>query len=229
MCKNGQGFTARVNEPEGKMSIEKASEMMKLWEKLGDSENFFESVYQAEPPWDIGRHQKEIVQLEQMGEIIGSVLDVGCGTGVNALYLAAQKHEVWGVDFTPVAIQKAEQKAAQRNLHVTFLVLSVLELHTLGRTFDTVIDSGLFHALSDGDRLVFVDKLAAVIRRGGTYFMLCFSELEPGSYGPRRITQAEIRDSFRDGWHINYIRPATMEGRVRPEGAHAWLSSISKE
>ena len=229
MCKKGQGFTGQGNEPEGKMSIEKESEMMKMWEKLGDSDNFFEAVYQAEPPWDIGRPQKEIVQLEQVGEIIGSVLDVGCGTGENALYLAAQKHEVWGIDFTPAAIQKAAEKASQRNLQVTFFVLNVLELHTLGRTFDTVIDSGLFHALSDEDRPIFVNNLAAVIHRGGTYFMLCFSELEPGSYGPRRITQAEIRDTFRDGWHINYIRAATMEGRVRPDGAHAWLSSISKE
>ena len=270
MCKKGQGFTGWGNEPEGKMIIEKASEMMKLREKLGDSEkkalmlrklegkimkkehminqlqykvetlktiksslekdtHFFESVYQAEAPWDIGRPQKEIVQLEQAGEIIGSVLDVGCGTGENALYLGAQKHEVWGIDFTPIAIQKAEEKAAQRNLHVTFLVLNALELHTLGRTFDTVIDSGLFHVLSDEDRSVFVNNLSAVIHRGGTYFMLCFSELEPGDYGPRRVTQAEIRDSFRDGWHINYIRPVTMEGRLRPEGAHAWLSSISKE
>jgi 2-polyprenyl-3-methyl-5-hydroxy-6-metoxy-1,4-benzoquinol methylase len=183
----------------------------------------------VEPPWDIGRPQKEIVQLEQAGEIVGSVLDVGCGTGENALYLAAQKHEVWGIDFTPAAIKKAEQKAAQRNITATFLVLNVLELHTLGRTFDTVIDSGLFHALSDEDRRVFVNDLKSVIRVGGTYYMLCFSELEPGDYGPRRVTQAEIRDSFLDGWHINYIRPATMEGRLRPEGAHAWLSSISKE
>jgi len=201
---------------------------IKSWwlEKNG---NFFEAVYQAEAPWDIGRPQKEIVQLERAGEIAGSVLDVGCGTGENALYLAAQNHEVWGIDFTPLAIQKAEEKAAQRNLHVTFLVLNVLELHTLGRTFDTVIDSGLFHTLSDEDRPIFVNNLAAVIHRGGTYFMLCFSELEPGSYGPRRITQAEIRDSFRDGWHINYIRPATMENRVGSEGVHAWLSFISKE
>ena len=98
---------------------------------------FFESIYQGEPPWDIGRPQKEIIQLEQAGEIVGSVLDVGCGTGENALYLATQKHEVWGIDFTPLAIKKAEEKAAQRNLHATFLILNVLELHTLLRERST--------------------------------------------------------------------------------------------
>ncbi len=191
--------------------------------------DFFESVYHGEPPWDIGHPQKEYIQLERAGQIVGSVLDIGCGTGENALYFAEHGHEVWGIDFTSAAIHKAQEKAAQRHLAVTFLVLNVLELHTLGRTFDTVIDTGLFHTLSDEERPLFVDNLATVMDRGGTYFMLCFSELEPGDHGPRRVTQAEIRNSFQDGWHINYIRPVIMESRLRPSGIHAWLSSISKK
>jgi len=191
--------------------------------------DFFESVYHGEPPWDIGRPQKEYIQLEQAGEIVGSVLDVGCGTGENALYLAGHGHEVWGIDFIPTAIQKAQEKAAQRHLTATFLVLNALELHTFGRMFDTVIDSGLFHVLGDEERPLFVDNLATVMERGGTYFMLCFSELEPGDYGPRRVTQAEIKKSFQDGWRINYIRPAVMESRRPGDGIHAWLSSISRE
>jgi cyclopropane fatty-acyl-phospholipid synthase-like methyltransferase len=191
--------------------------------------DFFESMYEGEPPWDRGRPQKEFIQLEQAGEIVGSVLDVGCGTGENALYFAEHGHEVWGIDFISVAIQKAQEKATQRHLTVTFLLLNVLKLYNLGRTFDTVIDSGLFHVLSDEERPLFVSNLATVMNRGGMYFMLCFSELEPGDYGPRRVTQAEIKNSFQDGWRINYIRPAIMEGRLRPSGIHAWLSSISKE
>jgi cyclopropane fatty-acyl-phospholipid synthase-like methyltransferase len=191
--------------------------------------DFFELVYKGEPPWEIGRPQKEFIQLEQVGEIVGSVLDIGCGTGENALYFAEHGHEVWGIDFTSLAIQKAKEKAIQRHLTVTFLPLNVLELYKLGRTFDTVIDSGLFHVLSDEERPLFVSNLATVVDRGGTYFMLCFSELEPGEYGPRRVTQAEIRESFHDGWRVNYIREATLEARLRLSGVHAWLSSISKE
>jgi len=191
--------------------------------------DFFESAYKGTPPWDIGRPQKEFVELVRRGEITGSVLDIGCGTGEHALFFAGEGHEVWGIDSTPLAIQKAMEKARGRGLRVHFLVLNALDLTSLNRKFDTVTDSGLFHTLSDEDRPVFVDNLAAILSPGGTYFMLCFSDLEPAGYGPRRITQREIQDSFRDGWSINYIRPAVFESRTRAEGPRAWLSSISKK
>jgi len=188
----------------------------------------FSSVYYYAPPWDIGRPQKEFVRLEEDGEIVGSVLDVGCGTGENALFLAAQGHDVWGVDFTPLAIERAQNKATERKLNVRFLTWNALELGSLGRTFDTAIDSGLFHVLSDEERPRFVTNLANVLHSHGTYFMLCFSELEPGSYGPRRVSQSDIKNAFDRMWHINYIRPAQMESRRLVDGIRAWLASISK-
>jgi cyclopropane fatty-acyl-phospholipid synthase-like methyltransferase len=191
--------------------------------------DFFESAYRGgTPPWDIGHPQKEFVELARRGEITGSVLDIGCGTGEHALFFAGEGHEVWGIDSAPLAIQKAKEKAAGRGLQVHFLVLDALELTRLNRKFDTATDSGLFHTLSDEDRPVFVDNLAAVLSPGGRYFMLCFSEREPAGYGPRRVTEREIRDTFRDGWSINYIRPAVFESRTRAEGPRAWLSSISR-
>jgi len=98
----------------------------------------------------------------------------------------------------------------------------------IGRTFDTVIDSGLFHTLSDPERSCFVQNLSEVLKPGGTYFMLAFSEREPGGYGPRRITKKEIQSAFSDGWRINEIRAAVFESRTRSEGSQAWLSSIIK-
>jgi cyclopropane fatty-acyl-phospholipid synthase-like methyltransferase len=190
--------------------------------------NFFDSAYQGTPPWDIGRPQKEFVELVRSGEISGSVLDIGCGTGEHALFFASEGHEVWGIDSAPLAIRKAQEKAAARGLRVHFLVMDTLELARLNRKFDTVTDSGLFHTLSDEDRPVFVDTLAAILFCGGKYFMLCFSDQESAGYGPRRISKREIQESFREGWSINYIREATFESRTRIEGPHAWLSSISK-
>jgi cyclopropane fatty-acyl-phospholipid synthase-like methyltransferase len=161
--------------------------------------DFFDSAYRDTPPWDIGRPQKEFTELVRRGEITGSVLDIGCGTGENALFFAQEGYEVWGIDSAPLAIQKASEKAAGRGLPVHFCVLNALDLSKLNRKFDTATDSGLFHTLSDEDRPLFLDTLAAILSPAGKYFMLCFSELEPGGYGPRRITKIEIHDSFRDG------------------------------
>jgi len=189
---------------------------------------FFEKAYHGTPPWDIGRPQREIVRLEESGKISGDVLDVGCGTGENALYLASRGHEVWGVDSAPSAIAIARRKAEERGLTVTFLVQDTLNLHEIERTFDTVIDIGLFHTLSDPERPCFVRNLSKVLKPGGNYFMLAFSEREPGGYGPRRITQKEIRAAFSDGWRINEIQATIFESRTRAEGPHAWLSSITR-
>jgi 2-polyprenyl-3-methyl-5-hydroxy-6-metoxy-1,4-benzoquinol methylase len=187
---------------------------------------FFDKAYEDVPPWDTGRPQPAIVALEEAGEIEGSVLDAGCGSGENALYLAGQGHEVLGVDAVPRAIEIAREKARERGVTAEFRVHDVLDLPSLGRSFDTVIDAGLFHTLSDEDRPRYVRGLAAVLRPGGTYFMIAFSDLEPPGYGPRRVTQAEIRDAFAGGWRVNWIRPATFDTRIRPKGPRAWLSSI---
>jgi cyclopropane fatty-acyl-phospholipid synthase-like methyltransferase len=190
--------------------------------------DFFDSAYRGTPPWDIGRPQKEFTELVRRGEITGSVLDIGCGSGDNALFFAQEGFEAWGIDSSPLAIQKAQEKCAQRGLTVHFQVLNALELAKLNRTFDTATDSGLFHTLSDEDRALFVKSLEAVLSHNGTYFMLCFSDKEPVGYGPRRISEQEIRETFSKGWTINYIRPATFESNTRAKGPRAWLSSISR-
>jgi cyclopropane fatty-acyl-phospholipid synthase-like methyltransferase len=190
--------------------------------------SFFERAYQGRPPWDIGRAQREFVRLEESGKISGEVLDVGCGTGENALYLAGRGHDVCGVDSVPAAIETARRKAEERGLTATFLLMDTLNLHEIGRTFDTVIDSGLFHTLSDPERPDFVWNLSRILKPGGSYFMLAFSELEPAGYGPRRITKKEIEAAFSDGWRINEIRAAVFESHTRPEGSRAWLSSITR-
>jgi len=192
-------------------------------------------MYQGQAPWDTGRPQPTIVKLAETGQIRGSVLDVGCGTGDNVLCLAAKGHDCWGIDFVPVAIERASAKAAQRGIDARFLVGNALELNELGRQFDTVIDCGLFHTFSDEDRPAFVTGLGEVLRLGGLLHILCFSDEEPGTEGPRRITQQEIRDAFQIGWQVKQIGPIRFEsvevpGRmaVSPGGPKAWLATIQR-
>jgi cyclopropane fatty-acyl-phospholipid synthase-like methyltransferase len=114
------------------------------------------------------------------------------------------------------------------DLTVNFLVSDALKLQLLQNKFNTIIDCGLFHVFSDDERPIFAASLSSALFPGGKYFMLCFSEHEPGSYGPRRVTQAEIRATFGRGWKINYIREAELETTFGAECVKAWLSSITR-
>jgi SAM-dependent methyltransferase len=186
----------------------------------------FDAAYRRIPPWDIGRPQREIVRLEEEGGLHGSILDCGCGTGENALYLANRGHEVWGVDSSPNAIRKAQSKASERAIAAKLLVVDALDLGGLGQTFDTVIDCGLFHVFSDADRERYVSSLATVTAPGAKLFLLCFSDLEPGDIGPRRVRREEIRQAFVKGWRVQDIRASTLERNIEGEPAKAWLSEI---
>jgi SAM-dependent methyltransferase len=188
--------------------------------------NSFESAYAGTPPWDIGRPQPAIMRLAETGQITGWVLDIGCGTGENLLYLAERGFVAMGIDGAPTAIEKARAKAKRRGLNAQFEVADALNLSIPTRQFDTVIDSGLFHVFSDEDRARFRDSLGRVIRLGGVYFLMCFSDQQPGDWGPRRVTQAEIRSTFSDGWRVDDIQPSAFETNLGP--AHAWLASISR-
>ena len=190
------------------------------------SANRFESAYLGTPPWDIGRPQPAIMRLAQARQITGSVLDVGCGTGENILYLAELGFAAMGVDGAPTAISKARAKAKQRGVTAQFEVADALSLSMPNRQFDSVIDTGLFHVFSDEERDRFRDSLARVVRRGGTYFLMCFSDQQPGDWGPRRVTQAEIRSVFNDGWRVNYIEPSAFD--MNEGQALSWLASISR-
>ena len=109
-----------------------------------------------------------------------------------------------------------------------FLVWNALELASLGEPFDAVLDCGLFHVFDDDDRRAFVDSLRAAVRRDGRYFMLCFSDRQPGDWGPRRITEDEIRAAFAQGWRIDSIEPTILDIRIGPDGIQGWLARITR-
>jgi 2-polyprenyl-3-methyl-5-hydroxy-6-metoxy-1,4-benzoquinol methylase len=144
----------------------------------------WEDAYKTVPLWDVGRPQPAFVELVRAGELIkGRVLDVGCGTGENALYLAENGFSVTGVDLSSRAVTVARAKTTEKRLKIDFRAGNVLSLDFKGGLFDNIIDSGLFHTFPDNDRPVYTHEISRVLVANGKYFMLCFSEKEPTGWG----------------------------------------------
>jgi SAM-dependent methyltransferase len=189
----------------------------------------FDAIYAAgTPAWDIGRPQPALEHLAMTGEFVGRVLDVGCGTGEHALMAAALGYEAVGVDTSMRAIELAKTKAIERGVEARFLVADALRLVDVGEQFETVLDCGLFHVLNDEEREGYVASLAQVVPRGGRLHMLCFSDRQPGDWGPRRVTQDELRAAFSEGWDIEHIESAVIEITWNSAGALAWLTGARR-
>jgi SAM-dependent methyltransferase len=189
----------------------------------------FRTAYDAgPPPWDIGRPQSPFVELADEGVLAGRVLDVGCGTGEHALMAAARGFDATGIDAVPRAIELAQRKARDRGLNARFLVWDALKLPDLGEQFETVLDCGLFHVLNDEHRARFVAGLGRIIPAGGHYYMLCFSDRQPGTLGPRRVSQSEIREAFARDWRVDAIEDVIIDTNFDDPGVRAWRARIAR-
>jgi SAM-dependent methyltransferase len=194
--------------------------------------NTFANAYADKAPWDIGKPQPAFV--DSADQISGSVLDAGCGTGENALFFAERGQRVTGIDFLEEPIKRAKRKAAERGLAASFLVMDALALMDLPQLFDNVIDCGLFHVFSDADRMRYVEGLAGTVKPGGRLFLMCFSDEEPGTVGPRRVSKSELQAAFAAGWTIESITPRRFD--VIPEfkdtfsagGPKAWFAVVKR-
>jgi SAM-dependent methyltransferase len=192
----------------------------------------FESIYAGNVPWETGKPHKQFVGIAD--QVVSPVLDAGCGTGEVALFFAARGHRVTGIDFVEEAIRRARVKAAERRLSVEFLIKDTLRLVDWGERFVTVIDSGLFHVFSDDDRRRYVEGLKVVLVPGGRLFLSCFSNEEPGTEGPRRVSRREIYNAFADGWEVESIQASRFEvnpeftGKFSPGGPKTWFAVIRR-
>lgn len=189
---------------------------------MTDASRWEQAYTERVPPWDIGRPQRAIEALP----LAGDVIDVGCGTGEHTLLAASRGASALGVDISRAAIEIARGKARERALEARFEVGDAFALRELGEQFDVAIDSGLFHDHEfDGElRRRYAGGLAHVVRPGGTLYLMCFSELTPGDWGPTRITRRELEDVFA-GWKIERLERSVFD--LNPglpvDHAHAWL------
>ncbi|GAA4557514.1 class I SAM-dependent methyltransferase [Planotetraspora kaengkrachanensis] len=188
------------------------------------------SYHDGPAPWDIGRPQPAIVRLAAEGGFAGAVLDAGCGTGENTLHVASHGFSVLGVDVAETALAIARENAAGRGIAAEFAIADAFQLGRLGRRFETVLDCGLLHTFDADERPGYVASLASVTERGGTVYVLCFSDQGPGT-GPHPVSREELRAAFtpEGGWNIAAIEPDRVLTRFHgDDGAPAWFATIER-
>jgi SAM-dependent methyltransferase len=181
-------------------------------------------------PWDIGQPQPAIVRLASEGGFAGAVLDAGCGTGENGLHVASLGLPVLGFDVAETALAMARAKAGERGIGAEFVAADALQLGGLGRSFETVLDCGLFHSFDGDERPGYVASLASVTEHDGTLYVLCFSDDGPDT-GPHPVSEDELRAPFGpgSGWNVAAIEPDRVQTRFHDDnGAPAWLATIKR-
>jgi len=199
---------------------------------MSDGSHDFAGMYaEGIPPWQIDRPQSEVIRLIEQGKFASPVLDLGCGTGDNAIELARHGLVVKGLDAVPEALERARKKTEQAGLKQSpeFILGDALRLAESGLKARTVLDCALFHTFSDEERKEYIRGLEAVLSSGGRLHILSFSELETRQPGPRRLSLSEITGSFGKGWRVEDSVRCRYWDRVRPDGAHAWRVSFVRE
>jgi cyclopropane fatty-acyl-phospholipid synthase-like methyltransferase len=180
-------------------------------------------------PWEIGRPQPSLVACEARGEIEGKVLDIGCGTGENAMYLAARGHSVHGIDLSAAAIARAKRAAEKRGVTVNFQFANIFDLSPREVEFGTATDYGVFHQF----RRSGIERYVGCLRRlmGGRQklVLMCFSDAAKVSWpGPRCVSKDELRHDFATGWRIESIEPVHYETHHLGD-VPAWLAIIRRD
>ncbi|MEU8636263.1 class I SAM-dependent methyltransferase [Amycolatopsis sp. NPDC048633] len=170
----------------------------------------FEELYQGgtpmgrKMPWDIGAPQPVVVALADAGEFTGEVLDIGCGLGDNSAFLASRGLRVTGLDGAPSAIELARARTPD----VTFAVADATKLEGYEGRFETVLDSALYHCLTEDDRHQYLAALTRATRPGARLHLFAFSPEVPDAFpAPYLITEANLRETVGKDWTIERLEP----------------------
>ena len=173
-------------------------------------------------PWDTGQPEPLLVEFVTSGGVTpGRTLEVGTGTGTNAIWLAERGFSVLGVDISPLAIEKARAKLVRPDLRCSFMTLDFLAVPPTEDRFDFVFDLGCFHVFDEPEeRSRFAEYVAAALKPGGLWLSLIGStEGAPRDVGPPRRSAHEVTLATEPALEIVELRSAEF----RANDVKAWF------
>jgi SAM-dependent methyltransferase len=181
-----------------------------------------ESYASGQLPWDIGQPEPLLVEFVTSGGVSPApTLEIGAGTGTNAIWLAERGFDVVGVDVSPLAVERAHAKMEGRALRCRFAALDFLTAPPPGGPFQFVFDRGCFHVFDETDeRQRFAAQVVAALAPGGLWLSIIGStEGPPREVGPPRRSAREVTLAIEPVLEIVELRSAEF----RAHGAKAWF------
>jgi SAM-dependent methyltransferase len=164
----------------------------------------------GEIPWEARKPDEGLVAVVEGGKVKkGRALDLGSGLGTQALYLAKKGFKVSGIDLSPTAVEIANKRAELEGLDCSFLQGNALDLPYPDGSFDFVFDRGCFHHIPEEDREGYVRSVRRVLKKGGRYFMECFSYRNGSAWN--HFTPGQIEEYFRPYFKILSIEDGSFK------------------
>jgi 2-polyprenyl-3-methyl-5-hydroxy-6-metoxy-1,4-benzoquinol methylase len=181
---------------------------------MAESIDWQQRYVQKQTPWDTGFESPQLGRIiEERGIKPGRALEIGCGTGTNAVALAQRGFDVTAFDLSPLAIDQAREKAAKAGVKVNFFQANAMELPDLGR-FGFVFDRGVYHVLRRVNLFGFLKLLDRVAEPGGWYFTEAGNANDPVTLqeGPPRVTQVEMAGELAMLFNLVELKEFQFEG-----------------
>ncbi len=173
----------------------------------------WEERYQAGEegtPWDCGTPAPELVEyFANLTELPTRALEIGCGTGTNAIWMAQQGVTVVATEISPTAVESAKKKVSKAGVNVDFLLSDIVEKAPRSdMTFDFVFDRGVYHVMAPEHREVFIDRVAAALDDDGYWLCLAGSADEkrlPEEKGPPQLKASDIIDNAEGKFELHWL------------------------